>query len=461
MRKVIFSLVVLTLSFATFASSESVSFSILPPDSSSSLVDRAAAVLLIDEGKQMLNAGKTRDALTRFRQAQIKDKYSSRAAYWIGRAHYNLSNYGYALKYAKQAEVLSQAADGDVFFLLGQSYHRIAELDSARMNYDLAELQLSRAKKRVYNIGRLIQEVDFAEKMMAKETAWKRELIKGPVNSGFDDYAPIKVPEMMKLYFVSRRPDTEGGDLNPDDQRYFEDIYMATWNEKDGIWDSVTNDLGKINSIGFDAVAHLADGGKRMYLTRNTAIVDMKNHTRSSDICVTEMSNQGRWSNPKPIKNKTINTSYFDGAPTLTGDENTMYFVSDRRGEGHMSDIFVVERVGRKWGEAKPLPDHINTPGNETTPFITPDGKFLFYSSDGKIGMGGYDIYVTENLGNGQWSEPLNLGPEFNSVNNDTHFRFYPELKKAFLASYRIQGEKASIDIYEMLLEGWEIPKAK
>lgn len=461
MKKIVSTLFVLSVAMISFAHNADKDFVIKPTDSSSSFVDRAAAILLIDEGKQLLNQGKTRDALTRFRQAQIKDKYSARAAYWIGRAHYNLSNYGYALKYAKEAEALSQAADGDVFFLLGQSYHRTAALDSARMNYDLADLQLSRAKKRVYNIGRLIQEVDFAEKMMAQETPWKRELIKGPVNSGFDDYAPIKVPEMMKLYFVSRRPDTEGGELNPDDQRYFEDIYMATWNEKEGIWDSVTNELGKINSIGFDAVAHLADGGKRMYLTRNTAIVDMKTHTRSSDICVAEMSNQGRWNNPKPIQNKTINTSYFDGAPTLTADESVMYFVSDRRGDGHMSDIFVVERRGRKWGEAKPLPSNINTPGNETTPYITPDGKYLFFSSDGMIGMGGYDIYVSENLGNGQWSDPINLGPEFNSVNNDTHFKYYPELEKAFLASYRIQGEKASIDIYEMMLKGWKIPKAE
>lgn len=461
MKKIVFILCVLISSFYSFGNERSKSFFVYPPDSSSSLVDRASAALLIDEGKQLLNQGKTRDALTRFRQAQIKDKYNARAAYWIGRAHYNLSNYGYALIYAKQAESLSQASDGDVFFLLGQSYHRINELDSARMNYDLANVQLSKAKKRVHNISRLIEEIEFAEKLNNQETPWKRELIKGPVNSGFDDYAAIKVPEMMKLYFVSRRPDTQGGGLNPDDQRYFEDIYVATWNEEEGIWDSVTNELGKINTIGFDAVGHLADGGKRMYMTENTAIVDMKTHTRSSDICVAEMSNQGRWSNPKPIKNKTINTSYFDGTPTLTEDENTMYFVSDRRGDGHMSDIFVVEKIGRKWGDAKPLPNNINTPGNETTPYITPDGKFLFFSSDGLLGMGGYDIYVSENLGNGLWSDPINLGPEFNSVNNDTHFRYYPELKKAFLSSYRIQGEKASIDIFQILLDGWEIPKAE
>lgn len=431
----------------------------LPPDSTSSLVDRATAAVLIDEGKQLLTQGKTRAALTRFREAQVKDEYSARAAYWIGRAHYNLSNYGYALKYAKDAESLSQAADGDVFFLLGQSYQRKNELDSARMNYDLAEIQLSRSKKRVYNIDKLVKEIAYAQELEKLETPYKRILLEGDVNSGYDDYGPIKIPEKMELYFISRRPDTDGGGINPDDQRYFEDIYKASWNEEKGIWDSITNELGRLNSIGFDAVGHIADGGNRVYITRNTAVVDMKDHTRGSDIMVAEFTNQGRWSKPKPIKNKTINTSYFDGAPCLTADENTMYFVSDRRGRGHMSDIFVVHKEGRKWGEAKPLPDNINTPGNETTPFITPDGQFLFYSSDGFIGMGGYDIYVSKNLGNGEWSDPINLGPEFNSVNNDTHFRYYPELEKAFLASYRLQGSKASIDIFQMLLEGWEIPK--
>lgn len=454
--KFIFPVILLLLSFEVSASFV---HSLTPPDSTSSLVDRATATVLIDEGKQLLTQGKTRAALTRFREAQVKDKYNSRAAYWIGRAHYNLSNYGYALKYAKEAESMSQAADGDVFFLLGQSYHRKNELDSARMNYDLAEIQLSRAKKKAYNIARLVEEVAFAQELAANEVPYERTLVEGDVNSGYDDYGPIKIPEKMELYFISRRPDTEGGGLNPDDQRYFEDIYRASWNEEEGTWDSITNDLGRLNSIGFDAVGHIADGGNRVYITRNTSVVNMKNHTRGSDIMVAEFTNQGRWSKPKPIKNKTINTSYFDGAPCLTADENTMYFVSDRRGRGHMSDIFVVRKEGRKWGEAKPLPDNINTPGNETTPYITPDGQYLFYSSDGFVGMGGYDIYVSKNLGNGEWSDPINLGPEFNSVNNDTHFRYYPELKKAFLASYRLQGSKASIDIFQLLLDEWKIPE--
>ena len=233
------------------------------------------------------------------------------------------------------------------------------------------------------------------------------------------------------------------------------------WNEEDQEWDSVSNNLGRLNTEGFDAVSHISQDGNTMYVTLNTSVLDMKKTTKSSDICVAEFNNKETWNAARPIKNKTINTSFFDGAPTLTTDENTMYFVSDRKGEKSLSDIYVVERNGKKWGEAKPLPATINTTGNETTPFITPDGKFLFFSSDGLSGMGGYDVYVSENLGNGEWGNPVNLGPEFNSVNNDTHFKYYKELNKAFFSSYLVQGQKSSMDMYQIALEGWSIPVAR
>lgn len=447
----------LTASATTFFKDNS----ILPPDSTTSLVDRTAATFLIDEGKKLLFAGKSRDALTKFRQAYVKDKYNARAAYWIGKTHYTLANYGYALQYAKISEALSEAADGDVFLLLGESYHRQNILDSARMNYDLALIQLKPSKSSLNNIQRKIDEVALAIELQNAELKYEKQLISDDLNSGYNDYAPTLRNNGEEIYFVSRRPDTQGGGLNPDDQIYFEDIYRAKWNAEYGEWDSITNDLGRLNTDGFDAVSHISQDGNTMYITLNTSVLDIKRTTKSSDICVTDYTTKGGWNTPKPIKNKTINTSFFDGAPTLTADENTMYFVSDRKGEKSLSDIYVVERTGKKWGEAKPLPANINTVGNETTPYITPDGKYLFFSSDGLNGMGGYDIYVAENLGNGQWSNPVNLGPEFNTVNNDTHFKYYKDLNKAFFSSYRVQGQKASMDMFEIPLEGWMIPVAR
>jgi hypothetical protein len=93
----------------------------------------------------------------------------------------------------------------------------------------------------------------------------------------------------------------------------------------------------------------------------------------------------------------------------------------------------------------------------ETTPFISSDGQFLFFSSDGHKGMGGYDIYVSENLGK-TWSKPVNLGPAVNSTNDDTHFILYKEYKKAIFSSLAADKLKSSIDIFEIDLDAYQLP---
>jgi Tol biopolymer transport system component len=450
---IILPLFMVVLSLPVFANERTIPES----DSTSNIIDRTAALYLIDEGKKFYNQGKMRDALRKFREAYVRDKYSSRAAYWIGRAHYNMNNYGYALKYAKIAESLSQADDGEVFMLLGESYHRQSQLDSARMNYDLAKIQLTNAKKRAYSVNQKIDEISFAQSVANETPFTEKLLVSSNVNSGYDDYGAVLSKDGKSVFFISRRPDTKGGNINPDDQRYFEDVYYSTWDEESDDWSEATNDIERLNSEGFDAVSDISADGKMVYMTVNTSILDINNTTESSDICVAELTKEDRWNSPKPIKNKTINTSFYDGNPTLTEDGNTMYFVSGREGDKTLSDIYVVSKDGKRWGEAEQLPMSVNTVGNETTPYITPDGRYLFFSSDAREGLGGYDVYVTENLGD-SWSEPKNIGPTFNTVNNDLFFKYYPKINTALMSTYRLQGNKASMDIFEFLLEGWKIP---
>src|SRR5690554_1536168 len=88
-----------------------------------------------------------------------------------------MDNYGYALKYAKVAESLSQATDGDVFFLIGKAYHRQNYLDSARMNYGLADIQLSNAKKKVYNLQQFLTEIEYAQSVADQELKYERVLM--------------------------------------------------------------------------------------------------------------------------------------------------------------------------------------------------------------------------------------------------------------------------------------------
>jgi hypothetical protein len=259
------------------------------------------------------------------------------------------------------------------------------------------------------------------------------------------------------MYFTSRRGNTTGGQLNPDDQEYFEDVYRAKWNSETNMWDSITNDLERMNTDGFDALNWLSSDNLKGVMTLNITYGDSKLMTKSSDICEIEFTKQNKWSLPKPIVNKSINTSFMEGSATLTADGNTMYFVSDRKGDVRGTDIYMVQKNGKKWGTAVLLPDSINTVGRETTPYITPDGRFLFFSSDGHRGMGGLDVYVCENTGNG-WGSPINLGAAVNTVNDDTHFKIYKELNKVMMAAINLSGQKSSFDIYEIPLDKLKLP---
>jgi hypothetical protein len=448
------------LAFLTLIAPNFVLGSSIPPDTSTSIVDKTAAIALLEKGKTLYNEGKVRDALAQFRQAMIKDPNNWKGAYWVGQCQYAQNNYGLALKYASEALQLDKEdIDKDIYELLGRSYHRLGNLDSALINYKTAIAMLSAGKLKELQLELQVKQCEFAKAQLASGKMSKKQLI-GALNSGYNDYCPILTNRGRSMYFVSRRSDTKGGNMNPEDQEFYEDTYRAVWNEKIKCWDSVSNDLGRINSEGFDAITFISEDGLHGIMTINIADNKSSKATKSSDIFTIEMSNKNKWSTPKRINNKSINTSYFEGSATMTDDMNTMYFVSDRKGEKSGTDIYMVSKIGKSWGEAQPLPAPINTIGRETTPYITGDGRFLFFSSDGMEGMGGYDIYVVENKGD-SWGTPINLGIEFNSVNNDTHFKYYPSLNKAVLSSFQIIGQKASLDMYEVDMTGYIIPTSK
>ena len=106
------------------------------------------------------------------------------------------------------------------------------------------------------------------------------------------------------------------------------------------------------------------------------------------------------------------------------------------------------------------MPKGINTTGRETTPYLSPDGNTLFFSSDALPGMGGFDIYYCKKE-NGIWGTPVNLGAQFNTVNDDTHFQWYPSMKKAVLASIAENDESFNYQLFEIDLKGLDLPFLK
>jgi outer membrane protein OmpA-like peptidoglycan-associated protein len=136
-----------------------------------------------------------------------------------------------------------------------------------------------------------------------------------------------------------------------------------------------------------------------------------------------------------------------ESTSSLTPDSKVIYFASDRQGGRGGLDIWKIElKSDGKWSPPINLGPDVNSKDNEDAPFIHPDQKTLFFTSDGHSTMGGRDIFKTS-LVNGKWTKPENMGYPVNTTSNDNYFTLLADGKRAYFSSDRKGGQGAQ-DIY-------------
>jgi len=333
--------------------------------------------------------------------------------------------------------------------------------------YSKAKEEFGEKNADYYGIPIYLAQCKFALDQKEKGILNKLVPFSANLNSTFDEYGAILSSDGLHLFFTARTPESKGNNENVGDQRFFEDIVHYEWDAEKNEWILSSRAIEGINTEGFDALNYISRDGKYALGTINTA-ASKENTTKSSDIFEVFSDETFLFEKIDLIKNKAINTTYFDGAATITdtifndnGDfSQFLYFVSDRKAEESMTDIYSIERKNGVWMDMKNPLKTINTDGRETTPFITASGKFLFFSSDALPGMGGYDVYYSENI-NGVWGNPVNLGATFNTVNDDTHFQVYPRLNKAVIARINENEGLFNYDIFQIDLNGLDFPFLK
>ena len=423
---------------------------------------------LIKEGEDLLDVGRVKDAYMVFKSAIEKDPNQWEAYFGLAVTEFEFNNFYAADENAQKAELLiSDKKSADLALLQGQIKHRIGALNEAINYYLKAKDEFGAKDADYYGIPIYLAQCKFA--LDQKEKGILNKLVPFPsnVNSTYDEYGAILSSDGLHLFFTARTPESKGNNENVGDQRFFEDIVHYEWDAEKNEWILSARAIEGINTEGFDALNYISKDGKYALGTINTAASKEKT-TKSSDIFEVFSDEAFLFEKIDLIKNKAINTSYFDGAATITdtifsdnGDfSQILYFVSDRKAEESLTDIYSIERKNGVWMDMKSLLKTINTDGRETTPFITPNGRFLFFSSDALPGMGGYDVYYSENV-NGVWGNPVNLGATFNSVNDDTHFQVYPRLKKAVIARINENEGLFNYDIFQIDLNDLDFPFLK
>ncbi len=190
---------------------------------------------------------------------------------------------------------------------------------------------------------------------------------------------------------------------------FYRGIYVAVKEDND-LWSKPLGVNVSVVSEGNMDVVGLSSDGKEMLFAVSDEF--------TSNIYMSVYEND-RW-NPALSLGKPINSRYYESHATFSPDNNSIYFTSNRNASMGGMDIFRSDlQDDESWGEPVNLGKNINTELNEETPVISPDGKRIYFSSQGHNSIGGFDVFYSEVQDDGSWGEPLNLGYPLNTTDDD------------------------------------------
>jgi outer membrane protein OmpA-like peptidoglycan-associated protein/tetratricopeptide (TPR) repeat protein/type II secretory pathway pseudopilin PulG len=178
----------------------------------------------------------------------------------------------------------------------------------------------------------------------------------------------------------------------------------------------------------------------------------------SCDIYQSNLANNV-WGQPVNLGEK-VNSTGWDSQPCISADGNQLYFVSKRKGGFGESDLWKCIRLSDgSWSDAINLGGFLNTSGNEMAPNLHADGKTLYFSSNGHIGLGKADLFLSRMDGAERWSKPINLGYPINSIGEELNIVFNSDGNQAFISCKRKDGF-GGFDIYSVLPDNKNKPEA-
>jgi outer membrane protein OmpA-like peptidoglycan-associated protein len=344
-----------------------------------------------------------------------------------------------------------------------------AEVLLSNQKFEQAKVQYKNAGLSSANLAIKVASCDSAAVWMKEDSRYSVSNVQS-LNTKYADWG-LAYFGKSGLVFTSERPTEDFQKFN-DTYKWkgnpWLKLFLATNN------DVVTNELPVIRKEYSSFFADYHVGPMVLNMTEDTAYVTIATRARPTNLPVDPKENKyserlytrrleliiavktnGRWDYAKKFSYSNVK-AFSLGNAALSKDGNTLYFTSDMPGGMGKTDIwYSVKQHNGEWGVPVNCGPEINTTEEESFPTIGANGE-LYYASKGKIGIGGYDIYVSKGE-KASWGKSMNLKYPVNTSYDDFYFSTVDGVK-GYLSSNR-KGGIGDDDIYSFVYKAPEVPK--
>ncbi len=422
-------------------------------------IDDKKLIKSFQKGVQLLNDGKMNEAEVIF--AKIIDEEPEFTEAWVASSEINYSKYksakdpksqnNYYSRYVKCLESVAKNCpsyqDYEVCYTLGKIFFSHDKYDVAKKYLKTYIENGKKGTKYYTDAESTYRYIEQYLNLIENPVPFEPVIVEG-VSSAYDDYLPLISPDGSLALFTKAYMKKEVQSIYGD--RFVEEFTVSKASDDEGLVFSPGEPLPyPFNTGKNQGAASISIDNKTLFITICEFV------SRDYDNCDIYMSTRvgDGWSELKSLGPNINGVKTWESQPSISADGKTLYFASIRESNigfdpnNPTSDIYYSTKDEKgNWTKAKNLGPKINTPGNEKSPFIHSDSQTLYFSSDGHLGIGGYDIFFTK-FRDGDWTKPVNIGYPINTKNNDLGFVVNTQGTKAYFASNKLNG-KGGWDIY-------------
>ncbi len=401
----------------------------------------SSAQLSSSENKKLTTAVQNRKAGEFEKAAKVIDKLLSKypdhqeLLLEKGMIYLNQNNMADALEPLERAWELAPESSYKLTFTLVNIYMDQDRHDDALnmlshfMNFkNLRPKEIETARK-------LGDQILFIKKAMANPVPFDPEKLSDKINTDDSEYLPAFTADGETLIFTRRIGRQE-------------DFYLSFFDGENFV-DAIP--LEELNTGNNEGAHCISPSGKHIFFTA----CDRQGSIGGCDLYIT-LKKDGVWVEPINL-GPGVNTRAWDAQPSLSPDGNRLYFASTRKGGLGKSDIWYIDLINGVWTDPINAGPAINTDGNEESPFIHLDGETLYFRSDGHLGMGKHDIFLSRKV-NGEWSKAENLGYPINTKADEGALTVSTDGMTAYYAS-DVDNETPHLDILKFELPEEMRPK--